>query len=84
MRMESEGTKQATSLDIMDVAPEAVERAFAESGCDLMIHGHTHRPARHVHAVGGRERVRWVLPDWYQRGGYLEATPEGLRAVELR
>jgi UDP-2,3-diacylglucosamine hydrolase len=84
MRMESEGTKQATSLDIMDVAPEAVERAFADSGCDLMIHGHTHRPARHVHAVGGRERVRWVLPDWYQRGGYLEATPEGLRAVELR
>jgi UDP-2,3-diacylglucosamine hydrolase len=84
MRMESEGTKQSTSMDIMDVAPEAVEGAFADSGCDLMIHGHTHRPARHVHSVGGRERIRWVLPDWYERGGYLEATPEGLRAAELR
>ncbi|HSN21483.1 MAG TPA: UDP-2,3-diacylglucosamine diphosphatase [Usitatibacter sp.] len=82
MRMESEGTKQATSLEIMDVAPEAVERAFADSACDLMIHGHTHRPARHALRVGGRERVRWVLPDWYERGGYLEATPEGLRAVD--
>jgi UDP-2,3-diacylglucosamine hydrolase len=82
MRMESEGTKQATSMEIMDVAPDAVERAFEESGCDLMIHGHTHRPARHVHAVGGRDLVRWVLPDWYERGGYLEATPEGLRSID--
>ena len=82
MRMESEGTKQATAMDIMDVTPAAVERAFAESGCDTMIHGHTHRPARHVHRVGGRERVRWVLPDWYESGGYLEASERGIRAVD--
>ncbi len=82
MRMESEGTKQATAMDIMDVAPAAVERAFADSGCDVMIHGHTHRPARHVHRVAGRERVRWVLPDWYERGGYLEASERGVRAVD--
>jgi len=82
MRMESEGAKQAATLDIMDVAPAAVERTFAESGCDLMIHGHTHRPARHVHDVGGSKRVRWVLPDWYEKGGYLEATPEGLIAID--
>ena len=80
MRMESEGTKQATQMEIMDVAAPAVERAFADSGCDLMIHGHTHRPGRHVHQVGGRERVRWVLRDWYERGGYLEASPDGIRA----
>jgi UDP-2,3-diacylglucosamine hydrolase len=47
-----------------------------------MIHGHTHRPARHVHRVGGQDRVRWVLADWYERGSYLEARPEGLRSVE--
>lgn len=82
MRLESEGTKQATAMDIMDVAPAAVERAFADSGCDVMIHGHTHRPARHVHRVAGRERVRWVLPDWYESGGYLEASERGIRAVD--
>ena len=82
MRMESEGSKQATQMEIMDVTPSAVERAFADSGCDLMIHGHTHRPGRHVYNVGGRERVRWVLRDWYQHGGYLEASPAGIRAVE--
>jgi UDP-2,3-diacylglucosamine hydrolase len=82
MRIESEGTKQATEMEIMDVSPEAVARAFTESGCDVMIHGHTHRPGRHVHRVGGRERVRWVLPDWYERGGYLEASGAGIRAVD--
>jgi UDP-2,3-diacylglucosamine hydrolase len=81
LRSESEGAKETKPMDIMDVADAAVERAFAESGCDVMIHGHTHRPGRHVHRVGGRERVRWVLPDWYERGGYLEASPEGIRAI---
>ena len=82
MRVESEGTKQETAMDIMDVTPSAVEKAFADSGCSQMIHGHTHRPARHVLQVGGTERVRWVLPDWYEHGGYLEASPEGIRAVD--
>lgn len=81
MRAGSEGAKQGKDMGIMDVAPDAVESAFADSGCDVMIHGHTHRPGRHVHRVGGRDRIRWVLPDWYERGGYLEASPEGMRAI---
>jgi UDP-2,3-diacylglucosamine hydrolase len=82
MRTQSEGTKQATEMEIMDVSQDAVARAFSDCGCQLMIHGHTHRPGRHVHRVGGRECVRWVLPDWYQSGGYLEASEAGLRAVD--
>lgn len=82
LRLKSEGAKQGKAMAIMDVAPATVERAFAESGCTQMIHGHTHRPARHVHRVGGVERVRWVLADWYERASYLEASPAGLRAVE--
>ena len=66
----------------MDVSPAAVERAFQQCGCILMIHGHTHRPGRHVYRVEGRECVRWVLPDWYERGGYLEVSPAGVRAIE--
>jgi UDP-2,3-diacylglucosamine hydrolase len=82
LRGESEGAKAGKRMEIMDVAPAAVERAFEACDCGQMIHGHTHRPGRHVHRVAGRERVRWVLPDWYEGGGYLEASPEGLRAVE--
>ena len=81
MRADSEQAKQAKAMEIMDVAPEAVARAFEDCACEVMIHGHTHRPGRHVHRVGGRERVRWVLPDWYESGGYLEASRAGIRAV---
>jgi len=81
MRLESEGAKQGKAMSIMDVSPAAVERAFAECGCSQMIHGHTHRPGRHAYRVGGRECVRWVLPDWYEGGGYLEASAEGMRAT---
>ena len=81
MRGDSEGAKLGKSMEIMDVNAAAVERAFADSGCKQMIHGHTHRPQRHVHRVGGVERVRWVLADWYERASYLEASPAGVRAV---
>lgn len=83
LRLKSEGAKQGKAMAIMDVAPGTVEQVFRESGCTLMIHGHTHRPARHVHHVDGTERVRWVLGDWYERGSYLEATRAGIRSVEL-
>jgi UDP-2,3-diacylglucosamine hydrolase len=83
MRARSEGEKGGKAEAIMDVAPQAVEEAFAAAGCRLLIHGHTHRPARHEHLVDGRGCVRWVLPDWYDGGGYLEASPGALRAVPL-
>ncbi len=81
MRAQSEDSKADKSMEIMDVSQAAVEQALARCDCDVMIHGHTHRPGRHVHRVGGRDRVRWVLPDWYERGGYLEASPAGIREV---
>lgn len=84
LRVKSEGAKQGKAMEIMDVAPEAVERAFAASGCLQMIHGHTHRPARHVHRVEGVDRVRWVLGDWYDRASYLEAVPGNIRAISMR
>ena len=81
LRAQSEDAKAGKEEAIMDVSRAAVEKAFEDCGCAVMIHGHTHRPARHEHTVGGVKRVRWVLPDWYVEGGYLEATPEGVRAL---
>jgi UDP-2,3-diacylglucosamine hydrolase len=83
LRAQSDQAKEGKSMAIMDVTPATVEGAFASSGVALMIHGHTHRPARHEHRAGQRACVRWVLPDWYETGGYLEATPGGIRAVAL-
>ena len=81
LRAGSEDAKAGKSMQIMDVSLEAVERAFTESGCDVLIHGHTHRPGHHRYLVDGRERERWVLPEWYGPGGYLEASPDGIRAI---
>jgi UDP-2,3-diacylglucosamine hydrolase len=81
MRAQSEVTKAGKGDDIMDVSSAAVEQAFRDCACDVMIHGHTHRPARHDYTVDGRKRVRWVLPDWYEAGGYLEASASGIRAL---
>ena len=83
LRADSEDAKAGKSMEIMDVSTRAVEEAFASCGCDLLVHGHTHRPGHHVHRVNGRECERWVLPDWYGRGGYLEISPDGVRALEL-
>jgi len=82
LREKSEGAKQGKAMDIMDVSPEAVEKALVQSGCRQMIHGHTHRPARHVHHIDGKDYVRWVLADWYEKASYLEASPGGMRSVE--
>jgi UDP-2,3-diacylglucosamine hydrolase len=82
-RRKSERTKQTKSAEIMDVTTAAVEQAFRNSGCVRMIHGHTHRPARHVHVVDGKTCERWVLSDWYRHGQYLRVTPDGWTSVEL-
>ena len=83
LRRQSEGAKGGKVEEIMDVAQDAVEAAFVAAGCRQLIHGHTHRPGRHEHAAGGCSCQRWVLPDWYGSGGYLEATTAGIRAVPL-
>lgn len=68
---------------IMDVDPAAVDAAFRAAGVSRMIHGHTHRPARHHLVVDGRECERFVLADWYERGSYLEFGEEAGRTRDV-
>jgi UDP-2,3-diacylglucosamine hydrolase len=75
--------KQAKSAEIMDVTPATVEDALRRFGYPRLIHGHTHRPARHVHHIDGHACERWVLNDWYERGGYLRCDADGCAAVML-
>jgi UDP-2,3-diacylglucosamine hydrolase len=67
----------------MDVEPGAVEAAFRAAKVSRIIHGHTHRPARHRLVVDGRECERWVLADWYAHGSYLEFDDKGGRARDI-
>jgi UDP-2,3-diacylglucosamine hydrolase len=74
LRDKSREVIQAKPAEIMDVNESAVREAFRGHGVTRLIHGHTHRPGRHEMEVDGRRCERWVLPDWYGPGGYLEVS----------
>jgi UDP-2,3-diacylglucosamine hydrolase len=72
LREKSKAVIQAKPAEIMDVNAEAIVRAMREHGVTRLVHGHTHRPGRHRLTLEGHAAERWVLPDWYETGGYLE------------
>ena len=82
LRVRSESAKTGKTAQIMDVNAGAVEQALRQAGYPRLIHGHTHRPARHVHHVDGHTCERWVLADWYERGSYLRCGRSGC-SVEM-
>lgn len=79
-------SRQATHrkmANLLDVNPNAVAKAFQDTAVQWMVHGHTHRPARHRLTVQGRECTRIVLPDWdYDhaptRGGWASVGAGGI------
>jgi UDP-2,3-diacylglucosamine hydrolase len=83
LRERSEQVKGDKRPEIMDANPTAVQNAFRQHGVARMIHGHTHRPAHHRLTVDDRACERWVLPDWYDTGGYLICSDAGCRLVDL-
>ena len=83
LRLRNIDAKQGKSDEIMDVNAAAVEQVLREHGYPRLIHGHTHRPARHVHTVDGRACERWVLADWYENGSYLRCDAAGCVSMTL-
>jgi UDP-2,3-diacylglucosamine hydrolase len=88
-RGESQAATQAKEANIMDVNQEAVEALFQDTDVATLVHGHTHRPDRHVLDVASKRRERWVLPDWDcdhaspPRGGWLVIDRDGPQRFDL-
>jgi UDP-2,3-diacylglucosamine hydrolase len=76
-RTGSESAKANKPGAIMDVNADAVAHALRTQHARRLIHGHTHCPARHIHAVDGHDCERWVVPDWYTRWGYVVCDAQG-------
>jgi UDP-2,3-diacylglucosamine hydrolase len=83
MREKSKQVVQEKTAEIMDVNDDAVRQALRRHGVRRLIHGHTHRPGRHALDVDGQRCERWVLPDWYGRGGYIEVAGAEPRLVRF-
>ena len=67
IRSESQTGQQMKADDIMDVTPDEVVKEMEKAGVNLLIHGHTHRPAVHKND----DRTRMVLGDWSDEHGWL-------------
>ena len=83
MRQKSETEKAVKPAQIMDVNEDAVRQSLASTGATRMIHGHTHRPARHDYVMDGSARQRWVLPAWDQHAGYLRVDERGTELIYI-
>ena len=84
LRGKSEQEKSTKSMQIMDVNTVAVESFLTRFDYPpIFIHGHTHRPNQHLHAIDGHQCVRWVLGDWYEQGSYLMLNADGCHVMQL-
>lgn len=74
----------AATAQIMDVTESAVHEALRCHGALRLIHGHTHRPARHRIDLDGQAAERIVLGDWYEQGSVLRVAGAALELAGLR
>ena len=68
LRVKSAEAMAEKTAEIMDVNANAVTDCFADTGADIIIHGHTHRPAIHQYADN---YYRYVLGDWNPLPSFL-------------
>lgn len=73
LREQSRQSAQQKQEYIMDVTPDEVLATLRDLKVELLIHGHTHRPAVHDLMLDGKAVQRLVLGDWHTQGWYLLA-----------
>ncbi|MBU1215572.1 MAG: UDP-2,3-diacylglucosamine diphosphatase [Gammaproteobacteria bacterium] len=78
LRTQSEQSKRSKEMDIMDVTNDAVLQLLRQHDFPRLIHGHTHRPAKHIHHADGRACERWVLGDWDTQANALQVDGNGI------
>jgi UDP-2,3-diacylglucosamine hydrolase len=88
VRRLSEAGKKRMAAQIMDVTPKAIDRALRSARVSRMIHGHTHRPAKHQWNLDHHSAERWVLSDWdfegeSPRGACLQVAGKELALIDL-
>ena len=83
MRIDSEEAKNGKQSVIMDVEQSAVEQFMLDHKLLYLIHGHTHRPARHEFTLSGETAYRFVLSDWYEGDGVLVCSEDDWQQMRV-
>jgi len=81
IKAKSQQQKQFKTAQIMDVNPAEVIRVMDLYHCNILIHGHTHRPA--IHALENNKQ-RIVLGDWHQMPSFLSFDGQQFELVDIR
>jgi UDP-2,3-diacylglucosamine hydrolase len=68
LRADSKAATYDKPVEIMDVNRETVDSYFQQHEAEIIIHGHTHRPAVHRYTESA---TRYVLGDWNPQPSYL-------------
>ena len=82
-RQQSKEYNESVGEDIMDVNQDAVVGTFRTRDVDILLHGHTHRPAVHDVELEDRTAYRIVLGDWYEHGSVVRWDENGPRLEAL-
>ncbi len=69
-------TSQSISA-IMDADADEIQRLVAKHAVQVVIHGHTHRPAIHAISVEERPALRLVLGAWHHSASWLKVDEQG-------
>ena len=80
----SKHSKANKTMEIMDVNPDAVLKAFENNAVEIMIHGHTHRPNVHKISNDQNKFTRYVLGDWSKESAIiLKWDDNGIEFLDL-
>jgi UDP-2,3-diacylglucosamine hydrolase len=77
LRQTSMQANDGKSEEIMDVTPAEVIKVMSDHKVLTLIHGHTHRPAKHQLLLDGQPAQRWVLGDWDSFGWQIRLDSSG-------
>jgi UDP-2,3-diacylglucosamine hydrolase len=80
-RKKSAAATSVKPQEIMDVTPSEVVNCLEAHQSQLLIHGHTHRPAVHELTANNKPAKRIVLGDWYEQGAWLKVTPTSMELL---
>lgn len=71
LRAKSKDYTKTAHAEIMDVSQEAVQILMNRYAVNVLIHGHTHRPAFHEFHYHKTPQLRIVLGAWHEQGNVL-------------
>jgi len=84
MREKSQSMNSLKAEDILDVSVTEVVAQMETTGVTRLIHGHTHRPARHLLVINGKPAERIVLGDWHDSGWCIKADQTNIELFDWK